>query len=128
MQAFGLSLFAALFHDAEEIAFGVFDPHEPQIMVGHVRDDLRFLMDRNVFGFCVGQEAGHVGRSEIEERVAGGMLRALSGGKVEADAATIEERHVWGGHEDGQAERVAIERGRAIDFFHGDGDLEDSGQ
>src|SRR5580698_8880027 len=122
------SLPASLFHDPEEIAFGVFDPHEPQIVIGHACDHIRFLMDRDVFGFCVGQQRIYVGSSEVEERLASVMFGGLSRGEIKADATAIEEGHVWGGHQDGQTERVAVKRRGTVDFFHGDSDLEDSGE
>ncbi len=70
-----------------------------------------------------------VGSSEIDERAGSGagMVRTLSGVEVKADAATIEEGHVWGGHQQRQAKGIAIKGCRAVDFFYGDRDLKDSG-
>ena len=109
----------AFFHDAKQIAFRVFDPHQPQVVVGHARDDLRLLVDRDVFGFGVRVQCVDVGSSEIDERAGSGagMVRTLSGVEVKADAATIEEGHVRGGHQQRQAKGIAIKamsRGRFL--------------
>ena len=50
------SLPATFFHDAEQVFFGVFNPHQPQVMIGHARDDLRLPVDGDVFGFGVGEQ------------------------------------------------------------------------
>src|SRR5260221_8302371 len=124
--SWGFPLALALFHYAEEIAFGVADPHKPEVVVGHASDDVGLLVNGNTFSLQRCHQPGNVAGSEIDERACAMLFRALSAGEIQANAATIEERHVGRIEQQAEAEDIAVKRGCAVDLLRGDGNLQNS--
>src|SRR5205807_4227776 len=105
-------------HQRENVALGISEVREPQIVVRHRSDQVRLHDEFDAARLEYFIDLLDVVNLVIDDR--GGMIQVGTIGDSQHDtnAATVEERHVWRRlKQKRHAERVAIKSNRAIKVF-----------
>src|SRR5581483_2239064 len=110
-------------HKRHDVAFGVAEVGQPQVVVGHSGYDVRFAFGLHFALDQAGMSGFNIRNFEVQDGGRVIELRAFRRAQHQADAAAIEEGQTAGGEEQLESEYVTVELDRAIGIVHVDGDL-----
>ena len=107
------------------VPVGVAEERHPELVVGHLRDQVRLVVERHASVGELGSRRVDVVYAEVDDRARVVELGALGDGEHDSHVSTHEERERRGFEQVLEAEGVAIEGDGACNVVGVDRDLAD---